>query len=252
MICKIKRLEQKAAFQLQFKFQQKAFSSNFWKFSKDMLKANQEAVIPSFDELSAFNYFSSAYRPKCHLSFNHPKWLQCSENPTVILGSPAVSFELVSKKIKKGHANSTTSPLDQVSYRILKGCPSLILVLVHIYQRCIDCDNVPSLWKRVVIKLISKPGKSVSSDPSSFRRIVLTSVVDKIFTSILKDYLFGHLISNGYMSTSIQKGFIDHVRGCKEHQFKLVSAIRDAKVHQRSQSVLWLDLRNAFGSVDHN
>ena len=145
----------------------------------------------------------------------------------------------------------TPSPLDQVSYSILKGCPSLIPALVHIYQRCIDCGNVPSVWKRAVIKLISKPGKSVSSDPSSFCPIALTSVVCKIFTSILKDYLFDHLISNGYLSTSIQKGFIDHVSGCKEHQFKLVSAVREAKVHQRSQSVLWLDLCNAFGSVDH-
>ena len=85
VIRKIKRLEQKTAFQLQSKFQQTAFSSNFWKFSKDIRKANQEPVIPSFDELSAFDYFSSMYGPKHHLSFNHPKWLKCCENPTVIL-----------------------------------------------------------------------------------------------------------------------------------------------------------------------
>ena len=111
---------------------------------------------------------------------------------------------------------------------------------------------MPNLWKRAVIKLISKPGKSISSEPSTFRPIALTSVVGKIFTSILKDYLFEHLISNGYMLTSIQKGFVDNVNGCQEHQYKLVSAIKDAKVHQKSQAVLWLDLRNAFGSVDHN
>ena len=97
---KIKHLEQKAAFQLQSKFQQKAFSSNFWKFSENILKANQEPIIPSFDESSAFHYFSSAYWPKHHLSFNHPKWLKRCENPTDILGSPAVSFKLVSKKTK--------------------------------------------------------------------------------------------------------------------------------------------------------
>ena len=33
--------------------------------------------------------------------------------------------------------------------------------------------------------------------------------------------------------------YID-VSGCKEHRFKLVSAVRDAKVHQRSQSDLSL------------
>ena len=76
-------------------------------------------------------------------------------------------------------------------------------------------------------------------------------MIGKIFTSILKDVLFHHLINNNYLSKSIQKGFVSHVNGCQEHQFKLVEAIRDARLHQRSQTVVWLDLQNAFGSVEH-
>ena len=55
------------------------------------------------------------------------------------------------------------------------------------------------------------------------KRIIIIS--GEIFTSILKDYLFDHLVRNDYMLTSIQKGFIDRVSGCMEHQFTVVSVI---------------------------
>ena len=106
-----------------------------------------------------------------------------------------------------------------------------------------------------MIKLILKPGKSIAPDPSSFRPIALTSVIGKNFTSILKDQLFDHLITNKYLSTDVQKGFINHVNGCQEHQFKPVEAVRNAMIMKLySDAVTSLKPLCAYqlSSVDHD
>ena len=59
------------------------------------------------------------------------------------------------------------------------------------------------------------------------------------------------MIANSYLDTDIQKAFQSRIAGCEEHQMKLASIIRDANKHQRSVSVAWLDLANAYGTVHH-
>ena len=208
---------------------------------------------PTFSEDCAFQHFKSTYETKSRIDseFSRPEWLPSVTEPSIPLCIPRFSLVKVRDKINKSRSDSSPSPLDQIGYRVLKRCPSLVTALVHLYNLCLDSGTVPKMWKLAVIKLISKPGKSTTKDPSTFRPIALTSVIGKIFTSILKDVLFNHLINNNYLSKSIQKGFVSHVNGCQEHQFKLIEAIRDARLHQRSQTVIWLDLQNAFGSVEH-
>ena len=250
---KMKRLQMKANFQRQSKFQQRDISSNFWKFAKQILRSDQNEVSPSFTQTTAYDYFRSAYSASSPRNcFDYPEWLKHRDAPSFPMGDLVITEKDIYDKIKCARSDSAPCPLDQISYKLLKRCPSLTVGLLHIYNLCIQQCRVPRLWQCAVIKLIPKPGKSIPSDPSTFRPIALTSVVGKVFTSFIKDTLFKHLISNGYLDTSIQKGFINHVSGCQEHQFKLVEAIRDAKANQRLQTILWIDLRNAFGSVDHN
>lgn len=250
---RVKRSIERKNFQFQSRLQQKQLSTNFWKFAKSLLQPKCEEVEPTFNERSAFQYFKSAYQSQSNssLEFERPSWLSPQPEPSVPLLIPPFTIDKINEKIKRGRSQSSPSPVDQISYKILKGCPSLVPALVHLYNRCLDTCSVPKMWKIAVIKLITKPGKSVSHDPSTFRPIALTSVIGKVFTSVLKDHLFHYLISNNFLSTEVQKGFVNRVNGCQEHQFKLMEAIRDAKSHQRSQTVLWLDLRNAFGTVDH-
>jgi hypothetical protein len=54
------------------------------------------------------------------------------------------------------------------------------------------------------------------------------------------------------MLPSVQKGFIQGVNGCQEHQFKLVEAICDAKSDQKSQTVVWLDLKMLLAAYTTN
>ena len=54
------------------------------------------------------------------------------------------------------------------------------------------------------------------------------------------------------IDTTIQKAFQNCIPGCEEHQFTLSSVIRDANQHQRSLTIVWLDIADAYGSVNYH
>ena len=56
---------------------------------------------------------------------------------------------------------------------------------------------------------------------------------------------------NKYLDPNIQKAFLPTVPGVSEHQSKLAAIIKTAKRFKRSLSVAWLDIANAYGSVNH-
>ena len=57
------------------------------------------------------------------------------------------------------------------------------------------------------------------------------------------------VIGNGYINCNLQKAFVPGIPGCHEHQFKVWRALQDAKACQRSLCAVWLDLKNAYGSI---
>ena len=98
------------------------------------------------------------------------------------------------------------------------------------------------------------PKQSASDDPTqpgNYRPIALTSCVGKVFTSILKDSLLQYMIGNGYLDINIQKAFVRNIPGCMEQYSKLLRAVSEAFRRHKSITVCWLDLANAFGSVNH-
>ena len=60
------------------------------------------------------------------------------------------------------------------------------------------------------------------------------------------------MLRNSFFDKRLQKGFLPDVAGCLEHSSLLSDALRDARAHQRSICISWLDLKNAFGSVRHS
>ena len=60
------------------------------------------------------------------------------------------------------------------------------------------------------------------------------------------------MIDNNYIDKNLQKGFWKGVDGVTEHTEMLAHILKTAKQEQRSVTVALLDLRNAFGEVNHN
>ena len=97
--------------------------------------------------------------------------------------------------------------------------------------------------------LIYKKGSS--TNPENFRPITLQPVFAKIFSSVIRNRIYSFLVKNKYIETNIQKGFWDDISGTIEHTEHLTHIINHARLHQRQVIVTLLDLRNAFGTVDH-
>ena len=57
------------------------------------------------------------------------------------------------------------------------------------------------------------------------------------------------MVSNGYLDSTVQKGFMRDVAGCVEHSETDYRAALDAPTHGRDLCMSWIDLANAYGSV---
>ena len=184
--------------------------------------------------------------------YEQPSWLPkapCPQHP--FQEGPITTLE-ITQVILKVRAHAAPSPLDQVTYRVLKKCPSLIPALLDLYGMCWDTQTIPQPWKQGVIRHIPKvSAKENPSDPSNFRPIALTSCVGKVFTTVLKNRWLRFMTLNGYLDTTVQKVFIPGIPGCLEQYEKLMAINTEAHQKHRSLTVCWLDLANAYGSVHH-
>ena len=63
--------------------------------------------------------------------------------------------------------------------------------------------------------------------------------------------MYNFLQTNKYIESNIQKGFWKGISGTIEHTELLTHIVKHAKYKQRQVIITLLDLKNAFGEVDH-
>ena len=209
--------------------ERRACHRDFWKYAKSVLDDDSHTgIAPSFSRETAEDFFKSTYSatPK---SFDQPDWMPDAPPPTVPFPKGEIMSEEVQRVIRRCKASSTPSPVDQVQYRVLKNCPSLMPALLRLFNTCWTTSSVPSQWKVGVLHLLGKvSAKSDPSVPSNFRPIALTSCMGKVYTSVLKGRWMSFMTANGYLNTTVQKAFVDGISGCTEHHVKLLSIIEEA------------------------
>ena len=138
----------------------------FWRFASRLLDKDEVSASPAFCVDDAESFFKEVY--SCNAkSFSRPEWLPVPSIPHTPFNDDAISIEEIRQVIKQTKSNSTPSPLDQISYTVLKRCPALTLALVDLYNTCWSSGMVPTAWKKGVIRLTSK-GLS-SREPSEPR-----------------------------------------------------------------------------------
>ena len=232
--------------------QRKECRKDIHKFARRVLdEDNCSSILPTFSSEVAEDYFRTTYASEPR-QFDRPTWMPQPHHPTVPMDTDPFTLEEVEAVISRTCPNSSPSPLDQVPYTVLKRCRSLMPALLHLYNTCWSNQVAPQAWKVGTIQLIGKSkAKQDPSQPSHFRPIALTPCIGKVFTSLLKLRWLSYMLSNGYLGTSTQKAFVDGISGCTEHHLKLLSMIREARQKHKSLCIAWLDLANAFGSVNH-
>ena len=227
---------------------------HFWRFSRQLLNDNSTSdVAPQFTQEEACDYFTEVYHAGPR-NFAQPAWMQTPPPPTpqTEFDSEEIVVEEISRAIKRSKSSSSPSPFDRISYLILKRCPSLLTALQDLFNCCWSQSTIPSQWKLAAIKLIPKSSaKDDPTSPSNFRPIALTSCIGKLFTTILRNRWLTYMVENKFLDRSIQKAFMSATPGCIEHHCKLGAILAEARKRNKSLTVCWLDLANAYGSVHH-
>ena len=158
-----------------------------------------------------------------------------------------ISNKDVTKVLNELKIHKASGP-DGIPSIVLKNCASALApVLGKLYRLCLSTCSFPSCWKFAIIQPVPKKGDH--SNPSNYRPIALTSVISKIFESLINKKIVKHLDTFNLISDR-QYGF-RHGRSTGDLLSYLthswLSSLRD---FGESYTVA-LDISKAFDRVWH-
>uniref|UniRef100_A0A1I8B4S4 Reverse transcriptase domain-containing protein n=1 Tax=Meloidogyne hapla TaxID=6305 RepID=A0A1I8B4S4_MELHA len=108
--------------------------------------------------------------------------------------------------ILKTLPNTNCASADQISYKILKSCHSILSpFLSDIFRESLDSGNIPDIWKISYITPIHKKGPK--TDPNNYRPITITSAVSRVMERLILKQVLDHLYDNNII-TDNQFGFL--------------------------------------------
>ena len=120
-------------------------------------------------------------------------------------------------------------------------------ILFLFFTHCYKLKQIPTSWKISLTILLYK-----KSDPSlltNHRPIALANTIYKLFTSTLTLILAAYGKRHQILHNS-QEGF--RAERCTSRQLQLlIVALEDAQFTNQDIYILYIDFKNAFGSIDH-
>ena len=154
----------------------------------------------------------------------------------------------LSKKIKPKFSQG---PDGYSSYLLTKIVPAIAEPVSIMYQSFMSVGRIPTMWISAIITLLHK--KQVSSDPSNYRPVSLTSVFCKLMERAVFLDLINYLLSNKLINKQ-QHGFVK--RKCSlQPLYNLLESLSDWTLNVengRRQIVAYIDFAKAFDSVCHS
>ena len=228
---------------------EKNLLQKFWSTCHDLFNRATNS-LPTFSILECETFFSKVLSASQSSRFRIPGWIPRLNPPESAFDEAPPTYKEIASIIRRSRRNASAGPLDQLSILILQKCPMARTILHLIITECWRSKRVPSCWKESATILIYK--KNDTSDPGNFRPITLQAVWYKVLASLMKSRLYAFLDNNNYLDKKKQKGFWPKTDGVTEYTELLTHIMSDAKRHQRGLVVTLLDLKNAFGEVQHD
>ena len=163
---------------------------------------------------------------------------------------PDVTFSIdkIRKKLMELKESSSCGP-DGIHPSVLKySADALAIPLTVIFNLSYTTSCLPSQWLTAHVTPIYKhSGTRLSTE--NYRPISLTSIVCKIFESILKDEIMIHLLSNKLINSS-QHGFLPR-RSCQSVLLEIISDWTSALNNKDNIDCTFIDFKNAFDLISH-
>ena len=120
--------------------------------------------------------------------------------------------------------------------------------LAILFRKSLETEDLPNDWKSANVTPIFKKGSK--ADGKNYRPVSLTSVVCKLFESLLRKQLINHLQSNNLLSEH-QHGFISG-RSCTTNLLEVLDEWTQILEEGGSIDVVYMDLMKAFDTVPHH
>ena len=111
-----------------------------------------------------------------------------------------------------------------------------------------DHKNLSDSWKKVKIFFIFKGGNN--NDITRYRPLAILPTVVKLMETCITEYILNYIIKNEKISSKFQNAHLKNVNGCWERVFFINNKLFNLQKRKSSDVVLFLDLKNAFGSVN--
>ena len=145
-------------------------------------------------------------------------------------------------------ANGKTPGPDKIPNAILKSMPLCFHTLLFIFfTHCYKQKCIPTSWKTSFTILLYKKGNPYCLN--NHRPIALANTIYKFFTSTFTSILATYGERHQILHDS-QEGF--RAERCTSRQLQtLISALEDARFTNQNIYLLYIDFKNAFGSIDH-
>ena len=164
-----------------------------------------------------------------------------------ILSDLVISEELILKILRKLDVNKSAGP-DGITTRLLKECSEhLVLPLKMIFIKSLETGDVPLAWREANVCPIYKKG--AKTNPLNYRPVSLTSVVGKVFETLIRDELVKHATENAIIKLQ-QHGFMKK-KSTLTNLLEYLEGLTKAKSEKIPVDINYLDCSKAFDTVPH-
>ena len=154
----------------------------------------------------------------------------------------------VRTKIMKLNTQKSIGP-DRISAILLqKAVDVFVPILTKLFVKSYDDGNIPKLMKAANIVPIFKCGDKRS--PNNYRPVSITSVISKIYESIIRDDLQNHIDLHNIIIKN-QHGLCAS-KSTSTNLLDFWNDVTDAPENLTSLSIIYTDIKKAFDSVPHD
>lgn len=212
---------------------------------------SEQRILPDVlnqDTAEEFNEYFVNIGPQ--LANQLPQITECTQSIQSVVNTMVIEDITVDEIIAVVNGlRPKAAGLDQIPVKLIKDNIDILAgPLLHLFNHSLDSEIYPSEFKIAKVIPIYKDGDR--SNPSSYRPISITSVINTVFEKILSVHI-NKFISKYNILSPHQHGFRPQ-KSTSSAVFTLTHLLNTALQQNKIAVVAYLDIRKAFDTVDHH
>jgi len=163
------------------------------------------------------------------------------------LSEICINEDIVFKKLSEINVNKSPGSDDLHPKLLFELRHQLVSPLTKLFKLSLETGIVPQEWKEARVSPLFKKGQK--DKPENYRPVSLTSIIGKIFESIVKDNLVEHLDRHKLIRNS-QHGFTKN-RSCLTNILSFMESVTLHVDEGNPVDIVYLDFAKAFDKVPY-